>query len=448
MPNEIKALNPLINNRELTETGAGWMVQTLDPFHDTNQRPVGYPDLTNGSSFIQTVVLTHSDAILGPTDFHIFSLPMLTTREMYQYPTQLSEAVEFQSQAVQYCNAPVGGYTGRLGPLNISAHAPGVASMPYYNTATNLWTPVDSTVNNIFSFDLDPYLIGSSRLVSMAFEVINTGPELLKSGAIVTYRSPQNLVPSHFTLDLDPTENMNHPCTRVNMPPAFASDALLLPGSQQWDAYEGAYVVNSLASVSNPAIQPDMSDPLVEANRRLDSTGTYSIDLLPRASSLFPQNDEPTQLAPWNTSGAFVTGAQVGTTLTVVLKAYIECFPTPDMKSYVTLTTPASPYDPEALELYAKTSFSLKPGTPAKNNAGGDHFRLVSDIVTAVAPRVGSAMQIARPLGRAVTAGAKAIQANREKKSGKQENKTFGRSQTNARATGRPDKGARGRRRA
>jgi len=419
MPNsELPQLNPLIRQNELTEDGAAFIAQCTNPFNDKARKSVGYPDLTNGNSFIQVVTETKTIPVLVPTDFHVFSLPMLTTQQLYQRKLVTSTIIDSAQAATNF-----GEPDSRVGLLNIATVNPGDPTMPYTDeTGTSL----PARLRELDHFDFEPYLIGNSRLVSFGFEVVNTGPELLKSGAIVTYRSPQSLAPSNYVVS-DFPEN-NKPCMRMSMPPATASEALLLQGSQQWDAYEGAYCIGSLATVNNPATRKSFQDIFVEQSPVNNGAGQYV--LAARDSVLFPSADAGIQYAPWNTSGAYITGATVGTVLTIVVKAYIECFPNPDQKAFVTLTQPASPYDPMALEVYAKASYSLRPATLRSNNPGGEWARTVSAVVGSVMPRAGNAIAAMSRVAPKAKRVVQAIRNGKEQRQGKKLTNNFGAAHT------------------
>lgn len=381
----------MVRSNQMSEEAAVWLTQTLDVFHDTEQLPVGYPDITGGSSFIQTVVLTKNLPITAPKDFHIYSMPQLTQRDMYQSL--------FTTPSTLY-SGPTASYSnngGLVGPLNIAVAEPTAPTMPYYDGVTDTFQPCPEV--ELYSFDLAPYLVGNSRLVSMAFEVINTGPDLLKSGSIVTYRAPQTVDISQVVFDDEGLGAYSHAIRRSQLPPATVGDALALHGSQQWEAREGAYCINTMISTANPAGTPDYLDQLYQSTLKT-ALNAGGISLTPRRSSLFPSTAEKVQMAPWNTTGAYVSGAQTGTVLTVVLKAYIECFPNPDQKAFVTLTRPAVAYDPTALEVYARAAFHLKPATKVGNNPDGEFFRVVGRLIAAAVPRIPQMISIGKEIGK------------------------------------------------
>lgn len=388
-------MQSLVHTQELSEQAANWVTQSLDPYHDWQRDPAGYPDATNGTSFIQVVNLSKTITCVGPRDVHVFSMPQLTRREMYQYPVKSPTYTDSLSPVTFY---------GGIGPLNIVVTDLGAATMPYLDTTTGLWTPAASANMAVSAFDLSQYLVGQTRLVSMGFEVHNTTPELYKSGSVVTYQTPQTLTRSQLINGLVTGTRAN--VIRSVLPPATQAQALLQSGAQMWEAMDGNYNVVTMCSKENPIYDPDYADQLYQPTFTKDSGGTVQgIILYPRAADLFPNTSTNVQPIPFNTSGAYYAGLAASSTLTVTLKAYIECFPSPDQISYVSLTRPACPYDPLAIELYSRAAFRLKPGTKVENNAGGEHWAMVRNIITSIAPRLAGPLNMATSMARRIRAG-------------------------------------------
>jgi hypothetical protein len=378
-------LKQMVNRNDMSAQGAAWLVQTLDPFSDIQRTPCGYPDTTVGASFIEKVQLVQNFTVPAPgqaMDLHIFTLPQLGVREVWNTPlaTPTMVASGLPSTLI-----------GNFGTVTVLGAFAGFPTLPYFNPTTGLWTSVAPAPLN-YAFDLSPFLIGDSRLVSLGVEVHNTSPELIKSGSVVTYRSPQSLSDS-MIYTVSPVTGATpatelRPIVRSTLPPATQAAALLLSGSQQWEAYDGAYITATMQTQSNPIEEPTYADQYYLPSGQIDGAGVYAIAASPRISTQFPNTATYVNSTPWNTSGAYLAGLQPGTTLTVNVTAYIECFPQPDQYAYMTLTHPSTPFDPSALELYAKAAYELKPGTKVANNADGDHYVLVSKLLDRLAPRV------------------------------------------------------------
>jgi len=403
MPSAVRAL---VADKQVSSAGAGWLVQALDPFHDVQRIPSGYPDTTVGASFVEVVKLVQNFTVPAPgfaMDLHVFTLPQLGVREMWNTPLV---------SPTQIGNALPTSIIGDFGTVTVLGVPAGFPSLPYLSPTTGLWTAVPPAVIN-FAFDLSPFMIGDARLIGLGFEVHNTSPELLKSGSVVTYRAPQSLTSSMiYTVfpvdDATPAVDLK-PIIRSSMPPATQAAALLLNGSQQWEAYDGAYVTSTMQTQSNPIDEPSYRDQIYFPTGSLDTAGVYAMTAAPRVSSMFPNTGTFVNETPWNTSGAYFAGLQPGTTLTVNVTAYIESFPQPDQYAYMTLTHPSTPFDAMALQLYAEAAYMLKPGTKVANNADGDHWKAISGILNRLAPRLG---RIAGTAARGV-AGIRKVQSTK-----------------------------------
>jgi len=390
-------LQALVGSNELTPDGAEWMIQALDPFHDRQRSPSGYPDTTVGASFVEVVKLTKSVTVPVGTvqDIHVCTIPQLGIRDMWSLPMSTPTIVNLGTPTTHW---------GAMGTVNILQTVAGSPTFPYYDTTTSQWVNGNAPLS-ISAFDLSLFMTGDARLIGLGFEVNNTTAELLKSGSVVTYRSPQSVVNSAlYTSPPSGAVVTNFiPIVRSTLPPATQAAALLLSGSQQWEAYDGAYVVATMQTQSNPIGEATYFDQFYEPTPTSapDSNGNESMLLGPRVSTLFPNTSTYVNQTPWNTAGAYFAGLQGGTVLTVNVTAYIECFPQADEYAFMTLTHPSSPFDPTAIEMYSRAAFALKPGTKVANNADGDHWKVVQQLLNRVTPRLG---RMAGSLGRAAGA--------------------------------------------
>lgn len=366
-----KDLAALVQSGQLTRDGMLWLQEALNPFADYNHQPVGYPDATPGNSVVSRVTLTKTVIVPPGFDLNVFTLPQIQARTVGQerFTTPTVDAVS----GLDY---------GTLSICNMVMVGSGLPSTPFYDTLSNTWQfaiPV-----SVESFDISDYLVGGSRIVAMGVEVVNTSAELFKSGALVAYRSPQNLTPSQYVLTGE--ENVpGRAMIRSAMVPATAGQALQMPGSQQWEASEGVYLTGSMCQVQNNIGQEDFLDQMYFPTYRLDSNNVTAIALAPRIAGRFPYATLAAK-TPWNSSGAYITGLTFPATFTVVLRLIIENFPDPDQLLLMTQAKPACPYDALALQIYSEANFLLPAGTQVKNNPDGEYWRVVKDVLHSVAP--------------------------------------------------------------
>jgi hypothetical protein len=113
-------------------------------------------------------------------------------------------------------------------------------------------------------------------------------------------------------------------------------------------------------------------------------------------------------VSEFNMIGAYYTGLSLQTTLQVRSIYYIERFPTPLDNNLVVLATPSPPFDPCALELYARTMGSLPVGVPSGENPLGEWFK---DVVSKVSSFTTPILKTLAPLHPALGMAAMASKA-------------------------------------
>jgi len=283
---------------------------------------------------------------------------------------------------------------------------------------------------------LNPYLVGEYRIIGMGFEVINTTAELNLQGLVTCYRQPMNAIDSAksdlvttgpvpsgggtvFTLNAGYFD-----LVQTNTPPATPGEALLLDGSKQWKAKEGAYVVSTLNSPENPAGMNNTT-PVLHLSSLDPQISTNAWVLVEPASSLpagfqgsgftigpntFTIDNLPTGcnwMAPFNHSGAYFTGLSNSTTLQVNAIYYVERFPSQQDSALVVLARESCHADCVALDLYSEITREMPVGVPQRMNGMGEWFAdAVSSAVDFVAPVLSA---IPLPMAQTIGAGMRTV---------------------------------------
>jgi len=363
----------------LSECGKAWCTAALDPYHDT---PIdnlnGYPDINEAPSVIQVVKNTYTIAVPGGVagnwDCHIASMPWLIA------PGSSFDATAYVPGLFTVNSTNVNQIT--LGGLMFDAVASGNRTFdPFTTSPTNLDDASNST-----------YCINEWRQIAHGFEVINTTSELNVQGLVTCYRQAW---PARDTKSS--TTFFNYVTTGAGAvivgtvdtvvgpaPPQNLAAAMLLPGSVQWKAKEGAYVVPTLNSNDLPAGN-DNTIPLVRfANYTVGpfaygTTLTPNVTIPPTGGSGF-QFVYPTEIAlsDFNTGGAYFSGLSNSSTLTVNVIRYFERFPVVNIASdsaLVVLGRPSCRNDPQAQELYSAVIRHMPVGVPQRFNGIGDWFK-------------------------------------------------------------------------
>jgi hypothetical protein len=410
----------------MTEAGANWVRKSLDPFHDFEITVNGMPDANNTKVVVQevtkTITIAAPSGITSNWDCHIFTLPEMTDPSCYPMaiPTSWEESAVTQglygvsTSANQLAS---GGYPWGL--VNVVAVDPGTITTPQGATAFGA-----HSVNDIVSFA--EYMDGQKRLIALAFEVHDTTAELYKQGAVTLYRMPQSTTTSMQIVDNDTyipsAGTIVAPCETLisRLPPPLLAQAMLLTGSQQWEAKEGCYVVctmdaeeNALEGYTFGARMFVAGDTAAGGSGLFTPRHALAVNAPPALSALVPVALRPT---PFHTSGAFFSGLNVQSTLTLTVRALFESAPTPDNAQLVVLAKPSPDYDPIALEIYKAASQEMLAGCKVKDNASGDFWDSLLGIIGDVAPIVGSLIPVpgAGLIGNAVGGIAKVTQARKQ----------------------------------
>jgi len=417
--NRKDALVQLVSTKVLSTAGADAIIQATDPFHDFEVPLVGVPDgfpMPSVRRKIKKTVTIKSPMTdtTQPWDLHVFSLPEMnsidpTDTALFPY----SYMVLGNDGLLQ--SRPDGAgheiyFQMRIGPLVYVAVPQGQPTTP------STVAPVGSTT--VSGLDLNNYFQGNVRLIASGFEIHNVTNELNVGGTITVYRLPQANVETTTTAHL--ARNTSDPTTTVftppigtvisRMPPAFIEDALLLKGSRQWEAKYGCYCVDVYNMEHN---QPQTSRygsrvfAYGDTNGGdLGSTnnvwGLVGLPYAPGGAFPYAMYQPASKPLPRHTSGALLTGLPGPSQITLTAYWIEENFPGPD-SPLVTLADVTPDYDPNFFILYKMIAEKMPVGVMVGENASGEFWSKILDVIGEVAPMVGSAFG---PVGGLIGSGA------------------------------------------
>jgi hypothetical protein len=392
---EIRVGKKIFDSPLLDDHARRWLVRTLDPFHDTEVEPAGYPDFNTCPTVIQEInQSTEIDkgAITGNFDVHIFNMPHFASPVSLSMNSQTYNPIAgtFNNGVSTSVNFP------DCGVVIVTAPA-GTPTMPSGGTLTC------SAVN------LNPIQMLSSkcRVVGLGIEVVNTTAELYLQGQVTCYRMPQsstltNFVNSTYTGGAyywgKDTGRM------FNKPPSLHQEAITLPGSKFWPAKHGAYVVATQCGLENPIQGVDnmssfmVANPFVKDTLALTGLGNF------RSFNVATDINPGRYYAPFNTSGMYFTGLSNSSTLRVNVKWLIETCPGPN-ETLVTLAKAPSTYNFEALRLYSEIIEKLPVGVPFTENPSGEWFSEVLGIAGELAESASAINPLFMLLGKGLKTG-------------------------------------------
>jgi len=386
---QVGDLEKMVGYGSLSEAGKNWLIQAIDPFHDSEVPVTGYPDMVTTPSVCQAIrqsvsVSVPSTVTTGTWDCNITAFPCPFASATTGLAINVPVPGVYQSNGATTNPYVTTGVTSFSGPSGTQG----------YGTTSANWKLTGGVAipNNFTS--------GAMRVVGYGVEIVNTTSALNSQGLCTVWRQSCP-VRNYVTVGFDRQTAVTAPTSwssayEFPQPPGSLASALLLEGSRQWHAKEGAYLVNTLADISNP---PQQAEPVyvtsISSENQANSNGPYT-GVTSAASNQYGTTatymPAPTMTPPYHMVGAYFTGLSLQTTLTINTIWYVERFPTPFDNDLVVLTRPSPPFDPMAMELYGRSLQSMPAGVMVKENPFGEWFQdLIHNIAQAAAPALKAA---------------------------------------------------------
>lgn len=380
----------------VSQAGREWVTAAIDPYHDTALRICGYPDIEESPSISQVVKRTYTiskptSAGSGNWDAHISSFPWLKAMDLNAFTATNNLLVPNTTTIT--AGSGLGGLMVDTVP-NTSPPTPTFQMVATGGTPS--WVSLDSADTAVFT-------VGEWRQIAHGFEVVNTTSELNIQGLVTSYAAPFPQRSSKSNSSIFAFQNTTPPTVAIgtlevlnaSLCPTTPAAAMLLPGSRQWKAKEGAYIVPRLnnqdlsAGLDNTGILlTSTSDPT--APLFLAGAGGTATVIPPSLFVLQNFTNEASFLTDFNWGGAYFTGLSETSTLTINEIRIFERFPSiqlPGDSQLVVLAQPSPKYDPQAIELYSVVSSMMPTGVPQRMNGIGEWFKeAVQEARNAIAP--------------------------------------------------------------
>lgn len=408
-----KILQAMVGRQGLTQSGHDFLLAALDPMHDTQLKDLqGWPDVECSSSIVRCVkqtiqVQVPSSLAAGNWDCSAVLWPFFNATSM-GLTTRVNDRIVLPNPGLAHSHGGLTIYASVSGqPIDYSG-----ISLP----------PLASLVLD------DSYSSGAQRIVGVGIEAVNTTSDLYRQGQVTVYRQSNNTFASNdIQINLNGLPIGFYSGTFLSAPPSTLPEVMLIPGSRQWKAADGAYCVASFVGQDNPPKVVDYIQPLILSSVIPDQTFNLPDGTYPSSSnSVNTQNviaanpfgvgsptpayyqAVPQRLVPLHQSGIFFTGLSPQTTIAFTLNVYVETFPTIAEPSILVLATPSATYDPLALQIFSECLASLPVGVPAGMNPFGEWFaevvskasNFLTPVLSAINPALGLASNAAGELAR------------------------------------------------
>lgn len=408
-----KILEMMVSRGNLTPSGRDFLIAACDPMHDKQlENLMGWPDVESAPSVVRCIKQSlQIKAIEDGGSIVIMTHPLLTDTEHY-VANRVNNMLDVAVDPSAVDNANIGAVTiARYG----ADEDFGVIRLG------------SSAISNVVG--LPPaFATGTARLVGMGIEVNDVTADIYKQGTCTVFRLPQpHEVPQSYNILAAPVA-VNSGKSRLDNKtserpksvgaindylataivaqqwekwPNNLENAMLLSGTRQWKAAEGAYVVTPFCGQDNPPCSPTYVSYLMQTASTTGETFTVpgsgepsNVDWLYLskqyyAEAIRPLIAEPTRIAPIHSTGIILTGLNVNSTFTLQVNMFVETFPDISQQSIITLAKPSAQYDPVALELFSRAMGSLPVGVPASMNGLGDWF---AGVVKEMAPMISTAL--------------------------------------------------------
>lgn len=428
-------IDGLLANKTITPTGLNYVVNALDPFHDTHIRLDGYPDMSATNSITQTVQKTFTlTSSLGTGvlwDAHVFFLPLtapftLAEPDFLGVDGKREKKLEKKLSKKDVKKDPLGRIMQKrdaatIGdPLFHRTTMNSTGGMVQSGGGINLCAGVNmicipagedwlspTAGNNNYELALPPeYCSGQMRVIGNAIEIVNTTDTLHKGGSLTTYRSPSPACTFNgyiTTPQPGGVGNQFFPFTlgTVAMPPTNQPDAQLYPNSLTWGADKGIYQVGMLNNIEN-----DYITPLPGAAGLLTPSNFTNLSEAVGWAGYFPLLLDPVsggevvtqslvRTIPYDTYGCVLAGLSAETSLQVTVKYFFERAPTIADPDLLVLAGPSPDFDPTALDIMSRAMGRLPVAVEQGENPLGEWFAEVMQAVGEFAPVIGGALQTA-----------------------------------------------------
>lgn len=411
-----------------TDDNIRCIVGALDPFHDVEIEHAGWPDARGGRS----IIYEYTRQISVPIGAHkgagarmqVVMTPGLEPSLCKKLPSTTTNSVKglynLEGGCPVLCDNNTGEFAYWGGCIIMSSTLGEDFSIANYDV---------SHIEGIlrpFSSETSPDMFGDEhnssqyRCIGSAFEVLNTTPELYKSGSALAYRMDDewedDVVTRSDPLDtMDPAVPYQVRSTTVQVHPKNSSEARLMPSSIVLAAADGVYSVSKMTCVENLPLAKHDSQLLVY--NRLQSCregpGDYeptpaivsqAIGMAPTSLNGVAVAATRQYMARHLTHGYIAEGLSSETSFLITAKWLIEVFPEPTDTVLLPIAKPCPTFSPISLE-YLNVAFSRLPiAVPVAENGIGSWFGKVMDTVKSVAPHLSSIPVVGDTLSKAAEA--------------------------------------------
>jgi len=377
------SLASLVEDQAMPESSAHWLINSVNPFPDYAQRAVGIPCRGLSDSVVKTVQKTlrltkPNFPDLPPStlwDVLILTMPFDSAGTLVlPADTVLFGQVTFQYDLVNN-NVSRGIDNSRLGVIMCFACPAGANPIPWSNSFA-----INATYVSSISLGDAWAEAGACRIVALGFEVDNVTPALYRGGNVFTFRQEMS-EPTDTYAAIEGLDGATFEAVMVKSwanVPADPDEVYRIPGSHQWNAELGCYVVATFNTAKDRLERGNSGKVGYCISEKSPPTRTVANTL--KCGYDPPLHSEAVYETHLDMSGAYFTGLAPESVLIVTLKSTIEIIPDVG-DDLIDFLQPTTPFDPKVDMAYELMKAALPPGVPKRDNDAGDFFKGLIDVL-------------------------------------------------------------------
>jgi len=374
----------------MTQAGEEWLIAATDPYHDKALEISGYPDYQSINTVVEvvkrkmTVTAPPNLASTALWDCHVMTLPIAESH--YMAPCYIPAGSVYVTPSAPNSSTPIFGTVTAVSVPTGSVTTPTQGAFPNFGAGATAPT-CSATSVSIVNIDMasgsptygqaiDSFLDGKARVIALGFEVTNTTAALYRGGSCSCYSIDNN--PTEVVMAGPGIVSARADVTRVA--PATDQEEFLSPDAVQWGAEEGCYVVARQSGPSNPFSSPVWRVPIQFAKDTVPGYNPinngwlfFNGQPLNAPPNLAADYSSPA-MAPFMGSGAFFSGLNANTSLTITMRAIVERAASTDQSDMLVVSRPSPAYDPACFEAASRIWRKMPPGTQKGNNFLGKWF--------------------------------------------------------------------------
>lgn len=394
-----KLLHLLETKGALTPGGLAFLQVSLDPFHDSPIIGcVGYPDDETSPSVVRCV--KRSVNITRPVGF-------IGTEWSFQvnaFPFHNEIQMNLRSRKNNVIDgAETGSVThGGVEVTCLDTGSPDVTSGSYFNL---------SVAPNYRCSLGKNYSKGLARVIGIGYEVSDNTAEIYKQGhsyhSRVSSQKLESTTYSYMNENLPSWGALHATCTHYRNIMPDPQTMMIQPGTVDWPAREGTYVVCSFADKNFPtyvdyvmpiytesALNPAVDDEEETGNILAGPNNTAPLHVPTvywnGVASKTPPQLPAVRLSNIDASSSMFTGLNNVASMTLTVHYFVESFPSVAEPDILVLATASAPSDHLALELYSAAVQHLPVAVRVGMNPSGEWWGDVIEKATAaIAPAIG-----------------------------------------------------------